>query len=428
MPINIVKIKKSQSVDSTNPSESTTSEPIAEQATESKAKKTTKSKKKVKETETPAPIESSDTQPVEVAAPVAAIAEQATESKAKKTTKSKKKVKETEISAPIESPETQPVEVEPSVTQEEVTAEVQPKASNKKQKKAKTANKAAEPSEQESTSTEPTEPEVFFQAIGALHGKLIKRNSRYSLQVGEHTFPLNLSGKYLMGKVAKLEPDQEVYLKVYPQWLSSFANQEVIKKLSFRVIGCSTLSPAPFQVNQFILRGVWQKSPKTGEPQLTIYRNKSRGPWDDCQPLHVPLIWENAPIEPFFYDATLEKKDWPKRYFCQLETILDLETQTFTVTGQLEEPTTQIPFYVKPSKPSTELQPTEQKGKQEKKISHPKKTQSTEQKDSQDHSTSQSQESQSVEQKDQQNKKTSRSKKSQTKAEKDESNSSPKEP
>jgi hypothetical protein len=62
-------------------------------------------------------------------------------------------------------------------------------------------------------------------------------------------------------------------------------------------------------------------------------------------------VWKDAPVEPFEYDPSLkEKQDYSKRYFCQVKVIFSPETQEFTVSNLLEEPTTTIPPYIKPKK------------------------------------------------------------------------------
>jgi hypothetical protein len=62
-------------------------------------------------------------------------------------------------------------------------------------------------------------------------------------------------------------------------------------------------------------------------------------------------VWKDAPVEPFEYDPSLkEKQDYAKRYFCQVKVIFSPETQEFTVSNLLEEPTTTIPPYIKPKK------------------------------------------------------------------------------
>jgi hypothetical protein len=84
---------------------------------------------------------------------------------------------------------------------------------------------------------------------------------------------------------------------------------------------------------------------------ITVYRNQSRGAHDDCKALHFPLNWKDAPVKAFEYVPDLkDKKDYPKRFFCQVKVIFSPETEEFMVSGLLEEPTTDIPPYIKPKK------------------------------------------------------------------------------
>jgi hypothetical protein len=63
------------------------------------------------------------------------------------------------------------------------------------------------------------------------------------------------------------------------------------------------------------------------------------------------LLWKDAPVEAFQYDSSLKgKQDYSKRFFCQVKVIFSPETEEFTVSGLLEEPTTDIPPYIKPKK------------------------------------------------------------------------------
>ncbi|MEB3311058.1 MAG: hypothetical protein VKJ02_12560 [Snowella sp.] len=296
--------------------------------------------------------------------PSDAITKQPIEEPLKKITQSKKKSKKTEITVPAEINESvfveASVEKETSLKPVEPSSDSQPTSSKKKKKKKKKATADSSKSNDLATNlipTNPLEPGAFFQAIGVVSGKLVQQESRYCLQIEEQVYPISISGKKF-NQVVKLE--QEVYFRVYPHWFISFENQEEQSRLAFRIMGASTQPFGLFEVNHFILRGIWQKSPVTGEPLLTVYRNQSRGRWDKCKPLHIPLIWEDAPVEPFYYDPNLTKDEQVKRYFCQLEAIFDAESQTFKVIRQLDEPTTQIPPYVKRQKFSQNVQREEQ--------------------------------------------------------------------
>ncbi len=357
MPIEFVRIKKSSSAPIDSNPESTSSDAIAEQPTEAQPKKSTKGKKKTHKTDISLPAETTDNTSVEsvekeqslaqVDSPSSEIiSQQPTDDQPKKTTKSKKKAKKTEV--PVSADIIEGVAVESFVEKQppvEPSSEAQTTPATKKKKKKATADSSqSDDLATNSTPTNPLEPGAYFQAIGAVFGKLVQQGTRYCLQIGEQTFPLNISNKKSNQIV---DTEQEIYFKVYPYWFVSFKDKKEQHRLGFRVMGSSTKPFKNFQANHFILRGVWQKSPVTGEPQLTVYRNQSHGSWDKCKPLHIPLVWENAPIEPFFYDPNLTKEERAKRYFCQLETVFDAESQTFKVIRQLDEPTTQIPPYIK---------------------------------------------------------------------------------
>jgi hypothetical protein len=204
------------------------------------------------------------------------------------------------------------------------------------------------PESQTQDKAEPEQKSPIFQAFGLVKGKILEQGSSYVLQIEEQTYPLFGPRERVKSFVGG---EDEVYLRVYPNWKSNAQKEQVLRNLSFTVVAVLAQCPKNYQVNHFKVRGIWQKVPFLAEPVITVYRNQSRGAHDDCKALHFPLVWKDAPIEPFEYDPSLkEKQDHSKRYFCQVKVIFSPETQEFTVSSLLEEPTTTIPSYIKPKK------------------------------------------------------------------------------
>jgi hypothetical protein len=277
------------------------------------------------------------------------------EKKTKKTQAKKKKTKSVEslpIAEKVEKIETIQETLPETIISEAVPViESQPaKAKKQKTKKAKVSpeNPVPEnpPESQDKAEPEPKSP--IFQAFGLVKGKILEQGSFYVLQIGEQNYPLFGPRERIKSFVGD---EDEVYLRVYPNWKSNTQKEAVLRNLSFTVVAVLAKCPKNYQVNHFKVRGIWQKVPFLAEPVITVYRNQSRGAYDDCKALHFPLVWQDAPVEPFEYDPSLkEKQDYSKRYFCQVKVIFSPETQEFTVSNLLEEPTTTIPPYIKPKK------------------------------------------------------------------------------
>jgi hypothetical protein len=272
--------------------------------------------------------------------------------KTKKTQTKKKETKSVELLPIVEQIATiQEISPETVIPETVSVIESQPaKAKKQKTKKAKVSpeNPVPEhpPESQDKAEPEPKSP--IFQAFGFVKGKILEQGSSYILQIEDKTYPLFGPRGHIKSFVGS---EEEVYLRVYPNWQQTTQKEAVLRNLSFTVVAVLAKCPKNYQVNHFKVRGIWQKVPFLAEPVITVYRNQSRGAYDDCKALHFPLVWQDAPVEPFEYDPSLkEKQDYSKRYFCQVKVIFSPETQEFTVSNLLEEPTTTIPPYIKPKK------------------------------------------------------------------------------
>jgi len=283
--------------------------------------------------------------------------------KIKKTQAKKKEIKSVEL-----LPITEEIEIIQETSPETVIPETVPviesqpaQAKKKKTKKAKVSPENSVPENSpenlvpenspESQTQDKEEPEPkspIFQAFGLVKGKILEQGSSYILQIEDKTYPLFGS----RGRIKSfMGGEEEVYLRVYPNWQPNTKKEEVLRNLSFTAVAILEKCPKNYPVNHFKVRGIWQKVPFLAEPVITVYRNQSRGAHDDCKALHFPLVWKDAPVEAFQYDSSLKgKQDYSKRFFCQVKVIFSPETEQFTVSSLLEEPTTDIPPYIKPKK------------------------------------------------------------------------------
>jgi hypothetical protein len=278
--------------------------------------------------------------------------------KKKKTQAKKKEIKSVESLSIIEEiANIQEILPEAVIPETVPVIESQPtQAKKKKTKKAKVSpenpvpeNSSENPSEsQTQDKAEPEQKSPIFQASGLVKGKILEQGSSYILQIEDKTYPLFGSRGRIKSFVGS---EEEVYLRVYPNWQPTTQKEEVLRNLSFTAVAILEKCPKNYPVNHFKVRGIWQRVPFLAEPVITVYRNQSRGAHDDCKALHFPLLWKDAPVEAFQYDSSLKgKQDYSKRFFCQVKVIFSPETEQFTVSGLLEEPTTDIPPYIKPKK------------------------------------------------------------------------------
>ena len=276
--------------------------------------------------------------------------------KTKKTQTKKKETKSVEL-VPITEEIATIQEISPETVISETVPVIEPQPAKAKKKKTKKAKVSPEnsvpenPSENSPETPKTEEPEQkspIFQAFGLVKGKILEQGSSYVLQIEDKTYPLFGSRGRIKSFVGS---EEEVYLRVYPNWQPNTQKEEVLRNLSFTAVAILEKCPKNYPVNHFKVRGIWQRVPFLAEPVITVYRNQSRGAHDDCKALHFPLVWKDAPIEAFQYDSSLKgKQDYSKRFFCQVKVIFSPETEEFTVSGLLEEPTTDIPPYIKPKK------------------------------------------------------------------------------
>ena len=354
MPSNVLRVKKNSILEESVitesiPTDSSITDSTMTESSSDKDQKKTKTQSKKKKTKSEEIVAIQEEVNLTQEIPSEAEAKDA----GKKTTKTQTKKKETKsvelvpIAEKVEEIETiQEVSPEAVIPEAVSVIESQPAKTKKKTKKAKVSPENSVP--ETPKTEEPEQKSPIFQAFGFVKGKILEQGSSYVLQIGEQTYPLFGPRERIKSFVGR---EEEVYLRVYPNWQPNTKKEEVLRNLSFTVVAVLAQCPKNYHVNHFKVRGIWQRVPFLAEPVITVYRNQSRGAHDDCKALHFPLVWKDAPVEAFEYDSSLKgKQDYSKRFFCQVKVIFSPETEEFTVSGLLEEPTTDIPPYIKPKK------------------------------------------------------------------------------
>ena len=64
------------------------------------------------------------------------------------------------------------------------------------------------------------------------------------------------------------------------------------------------------------------------------------------KPNHIPVVWDDAPVEPFKFDPQKDKNSKMKRYFVQVRATF--RDGVYVVEEVLEKPTKKIPKFLKP--------------------------------------------------------------------------------
>jgi hypothetical protein len=203
--------------------------------------------------------------------------------------------------------------------------------------------------EEDSEQPEKTEKaKLFFQGVGVIKGLIQSaEEGKYQVKIGDNVYPL--MGKKLLLKRA-LALETELYLRVYPKAWYPLKGDRMTVNLGFQLVAFQTELREADTLNIFILRGLWQFIPQYKRPVLSIYRNERLGDWDKCKSNHLPLLWQDSPVKPFYFNpkAPKEEDKKPERYFCQLEARFIPAKNCFGFVTLLDEPTLRTPKYLKP--------------------------------------------------------------------------------
>ncbi len=145
----------------------------------------------------------------------------------------------------------------------------------------------------------------------------------------------------------------KMLVKLYPN--VQFSKQSETPKLSF-ILGSfeQKYQPNRKYSQKFRLRGIWQYIPQSQSPVISIYRNvdqlgqfkklNEKQQSQFVRPNHIPVLWDDAPVAPFKYEAELEKEAQMPRYFVEVEAII--QDGLYVVQEMLREPTLDIPEFL----------------------------------------------------------------------------------
>ncbi len=207
-----------------------------------------------------------------------------------------------------------------------------------------------------------TERPTIFQAIGLVRCVAQIEEERLTIVIDGQSYELRRSYGRSNKQFGLLKQDisqngsRELWLRVYPQVVHDSNSQRIrywfaLVKVYLDESQCSNLADG------FVFRGIWQRVPYCSEPVITIYRNinnlkfyqrlPSMNKRAFVRPQAFPIVW-SAPIEPFRYHPKLDDDQQMPCYFVQVRTVFS--DGGFEVVETIEEPTLEIPKYIKPAK------------------------------------------------------------------------------
>lgn len=249
-------------------------------------------------------------------------------------------------------------------TKTEVKAEAQKQSKQKTRQdgdidKAKTAeiyqSNESSASPPPASSTEP----AIFQAVGILKGIPCLEDGELFVKIDEQKFRVEkkIEASRRQINLLKSQLDQngsrEMLLRVYPN--VSYNPKNKTPNHLFRLIRSYVYSEQHDQYREgFTIRGIWRHIPHGDNTVITIHRNIARleafkqlprsikKPFVKAQDL--PVIWADAPVEPFIYHPERSDSEQMPCYFVQVRAAF--KDGLYVVEEMLEEPTLDIPPYI----------------------------------------------------------------------------------
>ncbi|MEL6442151.1 MAG: hypothetical protein AAFQ80_23265 [Cyanobacteria bacterium J06621_8] len=220
-------------------------------------------------------------------------------------------------------------------------------------------------SNQQSESDHPT----IFQAVGLIKCMTQIKEDRLYITIDGQAYELKRGQKRTHQKFEELKREieqngsKELWLRVYPKIVHDSINEEI--RYWFNLVKAfKHKSQCRNQQEGFILRGIWQYIPYCCEPVISIHRNVDRfyqykrlppgAKKNFARVLAFPVIW-HAPVEPFRYNPELDRDQQMPRYFVQVRAVF--EDDQFEVIEEIEQPTLDIPRYIKPRKKDIKPKP-----------------------------------------------------------------------
>ena len=214
-------------------------------------------------------------------------------------------------------------------------------------------NSASSPPASSSTET------AIFQAVGILKGVPCLEDGELFVKIDEQKYrvekKIEASRRQINLLKSKLDQNgsKEMLLRVYPN--VSYNPKNKTPNHLFRLIRSYVYEEQHDQYREgFTIRGIWRHIPHGDNTVITIHRNIARleafkqlprnikKPFVKAQDL--PVIWENAPVEPFVYHPERADSEQMPCYFVQVRAAF--KDGLYIVEEVLEEPTRKIPKYI----------------------------------------------------------------------------------
>lgn len=227
---------------------------------------------------------------------------------------------------------------------------------------------------------------AIFQAIGIIvatvnfdddnRGQIILGDKQYSLFRAS-----NRQQSYkALKKLIETTGQKQQRLIVYPKAIH-FPSKEQPYQLAFQLAnfdkptGNNTITKE-FDDFQFKLCGLWQFIPTCPIPCISVFKNSTSEPISYMKkatpqqrvkffkPIHIPVIWNDAPVEPFRFNPELDKQQQGHASFVEIMTQFLPEKDQFAFTQLCSPPSQTIPPFLKADKKDKALARQAQKQKQ----------------------------------------------------------------
>ena len=213
----------------------------------------------------------------------------------------------------------------------------------------------------------------FFQAIGVIRGEVIKEIEEekekfyVSMKTPHETkkYRLFYSPHHRKTLSAlKLEIKNHgnlLRLIVYPKILH-LPGKDKPHQVRFQLVGFNDGSNdgvAELDDFEFKLAGKWQFIAVCKTPVISVHRNLTEKTLEYYKTLsqdsrklfagalHLPLLWEDAPVEPFRFNRKLEKEEQGETFFVQIKAKFLPDKDLFCFDSLMGVPTTELPKFIK---------------------------------------------------------------------------------
>jgi hypothetical protein len=272
---------------------------------------------------------------------------------------------------------TQETQPNPSSSQTTEEAEPQPGSSTS------SASQESKQQENEASSSKQEENPRFFQAIGVIEGevsfdeqgfaKITLAGQEYSLLY----IPRKKSKLLALQKQIQETGNARQRLIVYPK-VTHFPDPNKPHLIEFQLVRFESGTKRGISEEvahmEFQIAGLWQLIPVCRTPCISIFKNLTpeRLKWVKqadakqrfrfMKPVHLPLLWEEAPVEPFKYNPKAEKQQKPA--FVKIKAKFLPKKNAFVFESLLEAPTTkEVPKFLKASQKNRQLAQQKKKEK-----------------------------------------------------------------